>query len=636
MNEGQPFVVPWVTQTSHDRVPKIDLKALRMLAPEPGALLPHCVPSPFAEAEVMTILLRALPTAAGHAFEDPKPTLEQRQCVQRWEILLKAMLLGRVNVENVALDDAQVDNFGRALLRSRARRGYQGVLRSTEIPALNVAGRRSRLVGGVDEYCLVWAAPRLQDSAWGFIQNTIQGADNGVALDLLAAWKAMLVARGLWSQDSWNAPWMRGVDRMLEGHKPSATWEQLQGDVRMAGPLRLNFPHAGDDERQLDVFLPVYARGYAVGFQEIFRLRPEAGQGGVDLVEDRSDGAPARRGRYIQLTSVQRSSLAPGAASATHVVAMEDALLAGLGQVTVVDERIVGERWWLQDRDGVAGYKSAVYLPLLQQVLQAHGAGLQLAEQDVADAPIFFPDALRLARGMLNPPPGKSGVEYVTLKDKHGARVRHWPLPMYGQQLMQGLVLPPPNETFVLALENSPSAPCMVERLDNGGGVMLEVGELRALGALLWEMFTGEAESKPGSLALQRTALSADGVDKVASQARESEPRMIFNDALLASVGSVLSDQAGRSDSYRARVRKRRATAQRFLALWSAAEAQVGPEWWLAALAAKTFLQWAFQGSEPPEPWGRSPELDAASERRLLITRALQLPVFADVYPRRV
>ncbi len=631
------FLIPRIEQSSTERVAKVPVGALAKLTPDLKALLPSCVPSPFAEAEVMATILRALPMPASAPFTDVSPSDTQRQCFQRWQLLVKAVFLGRITLENVSLTTKAADNFGQALFRSRTGRTYQGILRSYDIPGLNPTGRKSRVVGGADEQTLVWAAPRLQGGDWGALGNTIHGADESTALDLLHAWRGMLVDKALWSGDGTAPPWMRGVDRMLDGYKPKSAWEQLQPDVRMAGPTRLTFLR-GTTEVLLDVFLPVWSQGHVAKFQSIFRLRPAVTEGGVNLVEDRPDGAPARVGQFIQLVSAQRASN-PGGINqdATEEVDAGDALLAGLGNVSERDP-ITGERWWLQDRDGQPGYKTAVYDPLLARVLQLHGARLALKEEDVALAPIFFPDSIRLARSLLNPPLGMSGVEFVTLKDEHKNRVKHWPLPMYGQQLAADLPLPPPAADFVLALENSPSAACLLERLNTGNGVV-EVGEVRALGALLWELFVGETEFSKleTSVALNRPSPGNDQSNRMASQPTEGKPRIIFKDPLLAAVGSVLSDNAGQADAYKLAVRRRRATAQRFLTLWTATPGtSTGHESWLASLAVRVFIDWAFHGTEAPAAWGRVPEIERAVVRKLRVTRTLEIPVFTDVYPRRL
>jgi len=634
------FLIPGVSQTSTERIAKVPFAALEQLTPKLEALLPSCVPTPFAEAEVMATILGALPSPASAPFTDVVPSRVLRQSYQRWQQLLKAMFLGRVAIENIALSSGKggADNFGLALLHSRPERSFQGILFSQDVPALNLGGRTRRVVGGLDEHALVWAAPRMQDGDWGTLGNTIHGADEGTALDLISAWRTLLMGKGLWMGDSTGPVWMRGVDRMLEGHKPVATWEQLQPDVRMAGPVRLRFLRVSGEAVMLDVYIPVLSRGHVGKFQAMFRLRPQETEGGKNLVEDRPDGAPGRVGRFVQMTTAARSSLPDGSALVTaREVSTGDALLSGLGSVHVVDPLVTGERWWLQDHESKPGYKTAIYAPLLEQVRKEHGARIKLEEEDVESCPIFFPDSLRLARSLLNPPAGMSGVEFATLKDKHPRQVKYWSLPMYGQQLAAELPVPGSGATFVLALESSPSAPCLLERIDIGTGTVVEVGELRALGALMWELFVGDADFKKDSLALERTALSAEGVQKVASQSRESEPRIVLNDALLGSVGSVLSEQAGRAEAYRTRLKKRRATAQRFLTLWaSTTTLSGGPDFWLASLAARTFIEWAFYGTDAPEAWGVVPDLEKRPEKRLQVTRTLALPVFTDVYPRKL
>lgn len=87
----------------------------------------------------------------------------------------------------------------------------------------------------------------------------------------------------------------------------------------------------------------------------------------------------------------------------------------------------------------------------------------------------------------------------------------------------------------------------------------------------------------------------------------------------------------------RSRLKKRRATAQRFLTLWaSPTTLSGGPDFWLASLAARTFIEWGFYGADAPEAWGVVPDLEKRPEKRLQVTRTLALPVFTDVYPRKL
>lgn len=634
MSEAFPFVVPWIKQSSELRVPRVPIVMLEKLVPNVKDLQPHCVPSPFAEAEVMELLLRSLPVLPGAPFEDVSPTKGQQQSFQRWKVLIKALLLGRIAVENVWLPSA--DNFGRALMQSRVGKEFQGVIRAQDVAGLHVVGRRGRVVGGTDEETFVWAAPRIE-SGWSFLDDAVVGGDELLALDLLHAWRAMLFARGLWAAEGAAPAWMRGVDRMLHEYQPRRGWQSLKDDVKLTGPTRLQFVRQDGDAFLLDVYVPAYAPGWAARFRGSFRLRPQITEGGIDLVGDTSGPHEGKVGQTLQLSVGQRQS-APNAATLTHSGGPreENSLLAGMGSLKEVDPAVLGDRWWLQDRDNRQGYKTVVYTPLLQRVLQIHGRALQVTAEDIGRCPVLFPDAIRLAHDLLTPPEHKSGVEFVTLKDKHTNRVRGWPFPMYGWQLAPGVAPPLPDakDEWVLALEDSPSASCLLERLPLGNGVVVEVGELRALGALLWEMFLGEAEYKQStSLAINRTSLSAGEGDKLASEARETEPRIVLNEALLTAVGSELHPPG--AGQYRKGVQSRRATAQRFLALWTGPAAGAGPGGWLGSLASRAFLAWAFHGVDPLEAWGQTPDPERCAERRLMVTKTLAVPVYADVYPRK-
>ncbi|MFO0646024.1 MAG: hypothetical protein U0326_07290 [Polyangiales bacterium] len=640
------FLLPGSDGKHNDVIAPVDPAALLRFKPDLGALLPSCVPSPYAEAEVMATILRDLP-AGGTTHTDVKTTEKQRQSFQRWQVLLKAVLLGRLSIENVPLRSDAADNFGRALAQSRDDKEFQGILWCQDIAALNLSGRKRRVVGGLDEDTLVWCGPRLLDADWSTLEGIVQGTDGLRALTLLHLWRMMLVERGLWGTEGTMRPWMRGVDRMLDGFKVEVTWAALQDNVRMAGPVRLTFPHPNAPPESkgftLDVFMPVHHMGWAASFASTFHLQPKPAEtGGVNLVGDSSGPYENKVGQFIQLGSGQRPS-APTTATISHVgmARNEDALLAGLGSRHVFDPLIQGDRWWLQDRDNLKGYRSEVYEPLMKDVKAVHARSIQVRDDDIQKCPILFPDTLRLAHDLLDPPAGMSGVEFVTLKEKHGNAVRGWPFPMHGTLLGKDLPLSPPDATWVIALENSPSAPCLLERLNLGNGTVVEVGELRALGALLWEIFTGEAEFKSAtSLAITRTSLStaSSNDNELASAARDSQPRIILKETLLKTVESALySQQDSTSRNYRKALQQRRATAQRFLALWTLSDPsiEVSAGWWLGNLAARVFINWAYQGVEKPDTWGKVPDLSRSTEKKLMVTRTLSVPLHTDPYPRR-
>ncbi|MEI8257013.1 MAG: hypothetical protein WCJ30_15170 [Deltaproteobacteria bacterium] len=630
MSTERHLVLPWVEQTATEVLEKIPLAALEKLSPPLDALMPHCVPSPYAEAEVMTCILRSLSSSSSGPFVDVIPKETLRQSFQRWQTLLKTVLLGRVAIEQVALraPDGDRVSFARALSRSRSSRPFQGVLRSFN--SLVLPGRKSRLVGGLDEMTLVWSAPRLQDSEWGVLSNTVAGADENLAISLLFEWRRMLTEKALWQATGDTAPWMRGVDQMLEGRTATHTWAQLRPDVAMEGPVRLTFPRSNGDPLVMDIYLPVYRPGHGSQFQQLFRLKPIATDGGVNLAQDRSDGAPPLLGAFVQMTATRT----PGVGQSSGDIAVGNELLAGLGSVAVRDLKLAGDRWWLQDREDGPGYKTAVFKPLLEKVINVYSTRLPLGESDIQGFPIFFPDALNRAFELLHPPDGSDGVEYATLRRDFASEVGQWPLPRYGRQLSADTLLPT-NEDFVLALDRSHSAPCLVERL-TVNGTLMEVGELRALGALIWEVFVGETKLKnAGSLGLQRGRESASV--PLASQARESEPRLVFKEALLASVGSILVDQSNVAAGYRQSVQTRRATAQRFLTLWTSQPPSAALDVVLASLAARTFLEWAFKGSDLGDlvAWGKCPDPAIPLEVRLKVTGALALPLYFDVYAQQ-
>lgn len=621
------FLIPGVTQTSDNRVAKVAPAVIEKLAPTLGVLLPQCVPSPFAQATVMAAILPAI--GPGTTNVEPQYPAEQRQSFATWQLLVKAMFLGRVLIENVSLNpQGLADNFGAALMRSRNRKTFQGILRCEDIPRIIPVDRKSRVVGGVDEFAFVWGAPRMRPDEWVELRQRITGADEVVALDLIYAWRAMLIAKKLWPDQANEQPWNHGINVMLDGHKPTATWEQLQPNARMTGPVRLFMSPSAQSSFFADVFIPVFSPGYVSEFQKVFQLCPVTTEGGQNLVDE---NAPSRVGFYVQLSATTRRADAEGNAPSANNVADDDELLAGLGSVTPIERNVSGVRSWLQDRER-PGYYNAVYTPLLRRVLAIQSARVPLKEDEIETCPIFFPDALRVPWRQLNPPEGMSVVDCDYFRsDRFRELTRLWPLPEYGMRLADNLEAPA-SANFVVALEHTPSAPSLVERLDRGDQTFIDVGEVRALGALLWELFIGDASFKPAPSVVIESRSRAGA--KIASQWREAEPRLEFKEELLSAVGSALARQSAASESYRRAVRQRRATAQRFMTLWKKPPV-AGVDGWLGALAARVFLDWVFDDPTfPLEGWGATPDCTRVPERRLQVTRTVAVPVFTDVYPR--
>ena len=629
MSEERFLLVPWIDQKSGEPISKVDPSALEKLLPPLEELMPHCVPNPFAEAEIMSTILRA--RANRDSFKDvvTKEGGPLRQSWHRWQLLVKVLLLGELEVDQISLHTPPSDpiSFPRALQQARNRRKFQGVLRSTK--HLVPSGRKSRVVAGIEESALLWAAPRLTNQDWGILQTLISGTQEELALSILHHWRRMLDEQGLWGRDALPLPWMIGIDTMLDDRKPTIPWETLRRDVRMTGPVRLYFPQNNGDPVALDVYIPIYARGHAEQFERIFNLRPIQVEGSVKLVDDAAKNpATAKVGAVVRMS---------GGGESAQAGAIEDEfeLLAGVGQVEFSDLRLARDRSWLEDRDGVPGYKSLAYMPLFEKVRRRYAAiGKDLKQKDIGTTPIFFPDAVGLAFPSFNLADGVLAVEYSELRNDFSSKIAAWVLPRTGVVLSDSTEDPGADKDLIIALGSTSSAPCLLERFVMNGQVV-DVGELRALGAVLWEVYIGEAKIRNNGTQISRGSKDGEVIAALALPGRRTN----FREPLLAAVGSVLIDRAGVATEYRRVVQKRRATAQRFKAHWQVRPAAITPEYLLARIAVNTFLNWAFKGADhgdltESDGWGRVPDpvTEVAPGTTYDVIHTLKIPMSLDVY----
>lgn len=608
------FIVPHVTAEATTKRAAVDPKSLNKIAPE--QLHSQCVPSPYAQAELMAHVLDAATAAEPKALS---PSANLRQTYERWQTLLIGLVLGKVSLKVEALRAPEALEFGRMLVTARPEARYLGVLRTTELGP-HPSGRDSRVVGALDPECLCWAAPRVSDALWGELRTRV--GDEKVALQILLAWRKGLIDKGLY--DGRGGPvWMRGLDALLgapsdQAQQLAAGLAHLAREVEMVGPATLWTMRGAEGARDLTtVYLPVYRPHRERAIHHLM-MWPAARNEASGTVEFKAAGA-------LPSWSV---SMVAGANDATP----REQLAAGVGLLTR-GEGPAGppdrELRLHDDARGQPGYKKVVYDPLLLTALAAHEqSGLALKEADIEACPALFPDTLRLVRPLLVGSKGRSTARY-------SANLAQRELPLFAEDLFEEIEsLQQLDKLFarsgelMIALPGPQPRLTLVERMGTGGE---EPAELRALGAALWELFIDEAQFE-GVSVTRRSGKALTLLPKDAN--------VRFDGSLLNDLQSpaVRSSQLG-VDTYAARVWRRRATLQRFAKTWAArweaaraAEAGAGEA--VGAIAALCFVRWVSWvcSGRPLDEGGRASDVVRGAID--LVPTVVTIPALRDCYPR--
>lgn len=586
----------------------------------PAGMLASCVPSPYAQAEMMAQVLASIDQTTWQLGQPVVATATQRQTLDRWASLVLGLVQGKLRIDTVSLNSSDADNFGQMLQKTRPEQKFLGLLRvNTAVSGLAAPGD---LVGAVDPRCMAWCAPRIDDGAWQTFSASVATTtpDGARALQLLWEWREALHRAGLWSQSAPTlAPWMKGIEHLLHGFRPDREARLLEHHARLTGPTRLEF--GGD--RPFLVYLPAHAPGWAQSFLKLLNLRPEVGTSPLQLRDERG-----RVGAVLQLAAGVEASDSDGRASLSHAVASEDAPLAGLGALDVRDARAQGTRPWLT---GEQGYETVAYQPLLEEFLKIHRAhGLALERDHIDRCPVLFPDAVRLAHDLLRPREGQSLVRYSRAAHDGATAFQH--LPLHAIRIDRvPLDAPWPRDAdFVIALPGAAPTRAVIERLRTPDGRFFDGGELRAIGYVLWGLFTGEAVIHGASV--EPATHVGDGKLVVATSAELSDKEP--DDQLYRLVGSAFAKQPSRevSENTRAEAWKRRATLQRFYTTWNARAHRADRESFdlVGYFAARAFVDWV-RDERPLAAFGAA----GASHREhptFVMVGDVKVPVLVDTY----
>ncbi len=499
--------------------------------PTPAEYDPVAFPTPFARAEATRLVLTQVEDAGPHPLW------------QQFRVMLLGVASGALELALSDLATPAYDNFGSALLRVDAEARYFCRVLSSD---------GSTTFGATYRTCLFWGHARRQSQEWDQIHHAILPREKE-ALQVLADWRQALRDVGRW--DGRVCGWQRGVDAVVGETPASEGLRTLHEDTRFVGPVLLELP-SGDPTEPTSlelVHLPRHAPGFARAFQALCRLEPKLGAEGIEL------RAP--------------SGAVVGAIALPPVGADTDALAVGLGGLKLPSVPAAlaaapeGGRRWV---DGPGGL-----LELLEPVRVALSKRGHMSSPDahvVKHLP-FYPDAIRLLAKTRARVAG--GETYSARADS--------------LLLARGVGLPDAAAAEaaggVTALVEAGGRTARIVLLDSLDGV--EILDLRALGAVLWAVYDGDARASDNGANVLTVESGRPMMTQGPGPTLDPQPW----------VYDAVSQAPGGSS-------RRLATLQRFVASYSIEAGRAGPLDGILDRAARSFARWA-AGVAEVTPMGR-------------------------------
>jgi hypothetical protein len=283
---------------------------------------------------------------------------------------------------------------------------------------------------------------------------------------VLSDFRELLDKARLWDANSTFAPWMKGLERIINeqrlGAQPRPGNIHFNVHSRQIGPIKVRFTD-GESRR---LYFPVYQEKFAANF-----LRALTGsfarENGVVAVYDRN-----KHRKYYEI-----NSHSPGAGG--------DAILAGMGTVSIINE------------PGEEITSTEIRLRELFDSLQDLRRTVGNDVEDIKKHPFFYPDVLRIAVTRL----GEAGFDTEVSFSDQAYKLTFDPNSL-GLPLASDLK-EVSSETHGLVLnyidENNRQRRAIYVECYAGSNI----GDLRALGLVLWAFFIGEAQASGSTLKIE-------------------------------------------------------------------------------------------------------------------------------------
>jgi hypothetical protein len=411
-------------------------------------------PTPFAWAEIMSAVIR-------QGFYN-------HLLFKLYSDLTIGLVLGHLQLEIV---DLKTTTFGKVLASTDERYRYFGLLRGKQ-------GNRElqdKVFGATSPETLFWPSPRRTTAEWQELKTAINmdGAQQE-AYALLADFREAIDQQKLWSPG--EIPWMKGLDQIIGSHEPSEGRKHYHVHSRAVGPILADLPKGFSRP----LYFPIYQEMFAPKLLEALTGTFEQERDSIAVFDDK------RRKHYmIRMPTVPTDG---------------DSLLAGAGNVEIMTEpgkirEFASTRIRLADDEQGRGL--FYLLQPLDEALrkdQSLYRSLGKSVEMVKDYPFFYPDVIRISIRRL----GEAGVRDsdVSFSDRAFELALKPDSP--GLPLASELTkLAVSTLGFVLQYDYEGKTRRALY-IDEYAGY--DIGDLKALGWVLWAFFNGNAEYNNGQI----------------------------------------------------------------------------------------------------------------------------------------
>lgn len=425
-----------------------------------------------------------------------------------YEDLILGLVLGHLKLDIVDLKGLSV---GTELEEADDRYRYFGLLRGRG--SEGHSDLDGKVFGGTSPETLFWPSPRRTEVDWLALRQAISSSNQDDAYHLLLDFRSLLQGEKLWNPD--QVVWIKGLAQILGARSRRDGSAHYQIDSRGVGPIVACLPD-GELKR---VYFPVYEKNFAAKF-----LR---GLTGTLHRETDRVGVYDRYGRCFDI-------LLPITA------ADGDLLKAGAGTVNILKEpsrdqtaaqiQLHGK----EDRSGL--------FDLLQDVRKQLEGDLQ----QIKRRPFYYPDAFRIPVSRL----GEAGINAEVSFSTQAYQLTFDPnspgLPLASELE----VITEETSGVEFGYEDSSGQLRKAIYIDSYKGT--PVGDLRALGWVLWTYFTGGED-----YVIQNGKLLNDSRTPVFKDSTDVRPFDFFDEDVAEEIYKKIKDDGNKP--------KRLATQQRFV-----------------------------------------------------------------------
>ena len=426
---------------------------------------------------------------------------------RHYEDLVLGLALGHLKLDVVDLKGL---SLGTVLADADERFRYFGLLRGRGSDGHSDLD--GKVFGGTSPETLFWPSPRRSDADWLALREAISLSNQDDAYHLLLDFRILLQGEKLWNPD--QVVWMKALTQILGGRKGRDGSGHYQIHSRSVGPIVACLPD-GELKR---VYFPVYEKDFAANF-----LR---GLTGTLHRETDRVGVFDRYGRcfdiLLPIASPDGDLMKAGAATVN--VLKEPARDQTAAQIQLQKE----------DRSGLFDH------------LQDARRKLEGDLQQIKRQPFFYPDAFRVPVSRL----GEAGINTEVSFSTQAYQLTFDPnspgLPLASE--LKDIT----QETYGVEFEYEDASGQRRKAIYIDIYKGTSVGDLRAIGWVLWTYFTGGED-----YVVQNGKLLNESRTLVFKEANAVRPFDFFDEDVAEEIYKKIKDGSNKP--------KRLATQQRFV-----------------------------------------------------------------------